>query len=215
DYPQINRFVAGQKMYAHTRADVSMMVKRSMNIDAEETAVKVTFDQQSGPAEIYQKFNEVVMGEKGAPEPEKPKGGFDKTAFWFNLIPGFLLRFVFWVIRCLDYVGLLPKFLVGVSPFHASLFVTSMGSLGIPAIYHHLYDFGTVSIFLSYGAIRHEFVPDTDGTMKLKKYVDYVVTVDERICDGYYYAQVLKRMKELLENPELLDTPFEVQDDIK
>ena len=54
----------------------------------------------------------------------------------------------------LDYHGWLPKALMKVSPFHGSMIVTSMGSLGIPAIYHHLYNFGTCSLFVAMGKTK-------------------------------------------------------------
>jgi len=40
-------------------------------------------------------------------------------------------------LKLLDYFGLAPYSLIKVSPFHGSMFITSLGSLGIPPIYHH------------------------------------------------------------------------------
>lgn len=91
------------------------------------------------------------------------------------------------------------------SPFHGSMFVTSMGSLGIPPIYHHLYDFGNLPIFLAFGAKRRENFMLPDGTVQQKKYIDFTVTTDERICDGFYFASSIKFMKRCLANPERLD----------
>ena len=64
-------------------------------------------------------------------------------------IPAFLIEFAMNVIRFLDKHGILPKFLIRVSPFHTSAFVTNVGSLGIDAIFHHLYNFGTTSMFFA------------------------------------------------------------------
>lgn len=51
----------------------------------------------------------------------------------------------------LDKHGILPKAIIKASPFHTSAFLTNVASLGIDAIYHHLYDFGTTGIFLAMG----------------------------------------------------------------
>ena len=131
-----------------------------------------------------------------------------------RLIPGLLLKFLVWLLKLLDYFGLLPKFLLELSPFHGSLFFTSMGSLGIQPIYHHLYDFGNLPAFGAFGAKRKALEVQEDGTVVQRKYVDIKFVLDERICDGFYYATFFKYYKRLLRNPEVLDNPPEevVQD---
>ena len=112
-------------------------------------------------------------------------------------------------------IGLLPKFLLEVSPFHGSIFFTSMGSLGIPAIYHHLYDFGNLPVFLSYGNIFTADAIKRDGTRERHHFTTFKVVTDERICDGYYYASAFKKIKRYILHPELLDQPAEkVAEDI-
>ena len=90
-----------------------------------------------------------------------------------------------------------------------------MGSLGIPPIYHHLYDFGNVPVFLSFGTAERRNELQEDGTVKSKRYIDYNVVTDERICDGFYFASALKMMKKILKNPYCLDErPAEIVADI-
>ena len=116
----------------------------------------------------------------------------------------------------MDYFGLLPKFLLEVSPFHGSIFFTSMGSLGIPPIVHHLYDFGNLPVFVAFGCKYRKNEVQLDGTIVQRKYVDYTMNTDERICDGFYFATTLKHMKKLLSHPERLDEPLdEVVHDIE
>ena len=96
------------------------------------------------------------------------------------------------------------------------MFVTSMGSLGIPPIFHHLYNFGNLPVFLSYGAKYEEKTLNDDGTVTKKRYMDFTVVTDERICDGHYYASAFKYLKSILKNPEVLDNPPEnVVEDVK
>ena len=108
-------------------------------------------------------------------------------------------------LRFLDYFGLMPKAIAKVSPFHCSYFITSMGSLGIPPIYHHLYDFGSCPVFFSFGAKRRTYEIDNTGLVRRRQYMDFTFVLDERICDGYYYASALKLLKNILKNPWQLD----------
>jgi hypothetical protein len=82
-----------------------------------------------------------------------------------------------------------------------------MGSLGIPAIFHHLYNFGNVPIFIAFGKKKFINEVEEDGSVKRTPHIDFNVVMDERICDGYYYASAMKRMKRILLNPDILDTP--------
>jgi hypothetical protein len=54
-----------------------------------------------------------------------------------------------------------------------------------------------------------------DGAVESKRYIDLNVVTDERITDGYNYAQCFKLMRRIITNPEVLDIPPEqVYDDI-
>ena len=81
--------------------------------------------------------------------------------------------------------------------------------MGIQPVYHHLYEFGTTSIFIAFGAKRKGWVLDANKNIVQKKYIDVKITTDERIVDGYYYAKAFKLFKRLLENPERLELPPE------
>lgn len=96
-----------------------------------------------------------------------------------------------------------------VSPFHGSMIITSMGSLGIPPIYHHLYNFGNLPAFLSYGQKYHKNVIGANGEIEKRTLIDFTAVVDERICDGFYYASAFKLIKKFVMSPALLETPPE------
>ena len=87
--------------------------------------------------------------------------------------------------------------------------MTSMGSLGIPPVFHHLYDFGNLPVFGAFGAKRRAYEIQEDGTVVQRKYVDVKFTTDERIVDGFYYAAFFKHYKRILLHPEILDNPPE------
>ena len=89
----------------------------------------------------------------------------------------------------MDYFGWLPESITEASPFHGSMIITDLGSLRIGPIYHHIYNFGTLPVFIAFGAKRHSYELDRHGNMVDRKYVDCKMVMDERTVDGHYYAQ--------------------------
>ena len=206
-YPQLNRFISGQKVYS--RGDdiqYCMVVKKEMSVDAPDTSIKVHLTPRDTAVDVYHKLNAAVEEVKKSQELDS---SLDSLIGCLNLIPGVFLKFTVWLLKFLDYFGLLPKFLLELSPFHGSLFFTSMGSLGIRPIYHHLYDFGNLPVFGAFGCKRRANEIQEDGTVVQKKYIDVKFVLDERIVDGYYYATFFKYYRSLMRHPELLDNPPE------
>ena len=197
--PGINRFVAGQKIYARKNVECVMTIKKELSLESPDTCIKVEFDPRDNIYNVYKKFQLVAR------EALENSTDFDNTARILTKLPGFVFRWTVSLLKWLDYHGWLPKALHKVSPFHGSMIITSMGSLGIPAIYHHLYDFGTLPLFLSYGSIFTADAIKRDGSRERHHFVTFKVVTDERICDGYYYASCFKRIKRYLLHPELLD----------
>ena len=210
-YPGLNRFISGQKVFHRHIIEIALTIKKNMTLESPDTVIKVNFEPAAPSTDVYNEFTKTIDEYRN-----EPGGDFDKTAKLFTFIPGLLLKFTVWLLKLLDYFGGLPKFLLKVSPFHASMFITSMGSLGIPPIYHHLYDFGNCPVFISFGAKEKKNVLKSDGTVDTRKVIRYKVVMDERICDGYYYASAIKYFRKLLENPASLELPpEEVKEDIK
>jgi len=210
-YPALNRFIAGQKIYSRGE-DIAlcMTVKKEMRSDAPDSVIKVHLHPADTAADVYRKFQEQV--EKAKNEMENTSA--DNTAAVFMMIPSLVLKFVMWLLKTLDYFCLVPAFLLEVSPFHGSVYFTSMGSLGVKPVYHHLYDFGTVPAFCAFGRKRHA-EEIKDGEIIERKYVDLKFNLDERICDGFYYAGVIKYFLRLLAHPNVLDeTPETIEADI-
>ena len=204
--PGLNRFISGQKLYSRDNEIIIVMtIKRTMALDAEETCIKVKFSPSDTVDEVYEKFNAAVE----ANNKEGETNAFDKLNKALLFIPGLLLRWTVKLLSFLDYFGILPKKILELSPFHGSMIITSMGSLGIKPIYHHIYDFGNLPIFISYGMKRSAISLDKEGNVTKKKYIDIKVVTDERICDGYYYASAFKLIKRYIENPTVLEAPPE------
>ena len=135
-YPQLNRFINGQKVFSRGEdIQYCMVIKKQMSVDSPDTSIKVHLRRTDTAEDVYNKLNEAVDSVKRT---QALDSKFDNLIGLLNLIPGVLLKFTVWLLKFMDYIGLLPKFLVELSPFHGTLFYTSMGSLGIPPIYHHL-----------------------------------------------------------------------------
>ncbi len=198
--PGLNRFISGQKIYARNNIEICLTIKKEMSLESPDTVIKAEFEPDVTAEEVYKKINQIIEDYRNS-----PGGAFDSTAKLLNYLPGFLMRFIVWILHGLDYVGLLPRFLTKLSPFHGSFFITSMGSLGIPTIYHHLYEFGNLPVFMSFGAKKHRYEMQSDGTVKHIPCVGYTFVMDERTVDGFYYASALKYMTRIYRNPWVLD----------
>ena len=209
--PGLNRFVSGQRIFARNNIQIVMAVKRGLSDEASETTIKVDFEPTDTVFDVYRKLNvkiDEIKADDGDNSTEKIAGALAK-------LPRLLLKFTIWLLGLMDYFDLLPKSLLAASPFHGSMIITDLGSLGIPPINHHIYNFGNLSVFVAFGAKRRTYELDRSGQPVERKYVDLKAEMDERICDGYYYASVLKSMKYFLSHPQLLEMPPEkVEQDI-
>ena len=206
-YPQLNRFISGQKVFSRGNdIQYCMVVKKDMTLESPDTSIKVHLTPHDSAIDVYHKLNAAVEEVKKSQELDS---SLDNLIMYLNMIPSVVLKFVVWLLKLLDYFGLLPKFLLELSPFHGSLFFTSMGSLGIRPIYHHLYDFGNIPAFGAFGCKRRAMEVQEDGSVVQRKYIDVKFVLDERIVDGYYYATFFKYYRRLLAHPEVLDAPPE------
>ena len=209
--PGINRFIAGQRIYAHHDIKVAMAIKRSLSSDARETTIKVTFDPTDTIFDVYRKMNEAIDEIKA----DNGDNNTEELAASLFKLPGLLLKATVGILTLMDYFGILPNAIVEASPFHGSMIITDMGSLGIPPIFHHLYNFGHLPLFLSFGTKRNLVELDKSGNPVERKYIDYTAVMDERICDGYYFSTAFKYMKYYLKNPAMLEeAPEKVEEDV-
>ena len=201
--PGMNRFVVGRRIYARDNIEVVMTVKRSLAIDATETTIKVVFEPTDTIFDVYRKMSEKIDEIKTV----EGNNNTEDVAEAMCKAPCFLLRFALTILRIMDYFGWLPQSLLDASPFHGSMIITDLGSLRIGPIYHHIYNFGTLPVFISFGAKRHAYELDRHGNMVDRKYVDCKFVMDERTVDGHYYAQFLQAFRYICQHPEIVETP--------
>ena len=209
--PGLNRFVSGQRIYSRFGIQVVMSVKREMDTGASDASIKVHFEPTDTINDVYRKMNEAIDAIKA----NDGSNDMENIAAALTSLPRFMQKFIVRALYILDYFGIMPAGLLEASPFHGSMIITDMGSLGIPPIYHHIYNFGNLPVFLSFGARRRAIEPDRTGHLVERRYVDLCAVLDERICDGFYYATAFKYIKYFIRNPQLLELPpDEVREDV-
>lgn len=202
--PYLNRFIIYNKIYARNSLSISLAVKRSMDDHGEETVIQPEFEPTDTLYDVVHKVQaEMVTKEDGQ------ENDMDGVAKLLKKLPAGIMRMAVYILRNLDNIGKLPKFINKVSPFHCSMFLTNLGSLGIGPVYHHLYEFGTCSVFGAMGNKTRVQTISKTGEREVERYIGLKFVVDERICDGYYYACSMKMLRRIFANPECLLTPPE------
>lgn len=204
-YPRMNRFVAGRRIYARDDIRISMVVKKKLNVDTDETSIKFKFN----PTDTVQDVNRNIREKISENKKEGINNNVDKFVGLLNKLPRCLFSAAIELLKAMDFDGVMPKAIHELSPFHTSVFVTNMGSIGAEPIYHHIYNFGTTSIFIALGNRRKQRVIDKDGKITERKVMKLRFVADERIADGYYLSVTLKYLTSLFNKPELLDVPPE------
>ena len=208
--PRLNRFVMNGTTYARNKIYVSLAIKKNLTDDGVETTTKIEYQGTETIFDIKQKLDAIIEQNKEV----EANNETDKLAKTLGLIPTGLIRVAVKFLKFLDRHGLLPKAIIKASPFHTSVFLTNVGSLGIDTIYHHLYNFGTTSMFFSIGKKKKSFIYE-DEEIKEEKCITLAFVGDERICDGFYYANSFKSLFRYLKKPELLETAPDYKQDVE
>lgn len=202
--PKLNRFVINGRIYARNKITLAITIKKSLTDEGDETTVKVDFDGTENLFEVKEKLQSLIAQNKDT----SAANDTDKFAKILSKIPTGILKFAVGLIKFLDKHGILPKSIIELSPFHTSAVVTNVGSIGIDSIYHHIYNFGTTSMFFAIGKKKKSYVFEDDEIYK-EKCINLAFVGDERICDGYYYASSFRSLVRYLTHPELLEKSIE------
>ena len=208
--PGLNRFVINGRTFARDGIYVSLAIKKDMTDGGEETTLKIRFDGSENIFEIAEKLNKTIKANKETTE-DNTTSNFAKI---LSHVPNFVIRLVVNFLIWSDKHGIMPKAVIDLSPFHTSAFLTNMGSLGIDAIYHHIYNFGTCGIFIAMGKRKKGWIYEEDE-IKQEKSMSIAIVGDERICDGFYYASSMKLLLKYLMKPEVLEANIVPKQDIE
>lgn len=206
--PRLNRFISGRRLYQRDKITLGFVVKRRFEDHSEESLMVAAAREDWTLSEVTRLIVGKVHQVRG-----QPSFGVDGALNAVGRLPQWLIRFIVWGYRTLDYFGRVPRFLTAEDPNYATVFLSNLGSIRSPAVYHHLNNHGTNSIMVTIGTIHKQdaFLPD--GSRVTRDVVDVGVTLDERIADGFYFGRSWKIVQHLLAHPELLDCPLKEEID--
>ena len=209
--PKLNRFVINGRIYARPKIWVSFAIHHDLSGNQDETTIKLCFEGTETILEVADKIQAAILKETTQ---HKESNSTDKLAKLLTSVPGPIIRFAVNTLMWMDRHNIMPKAVIEASPFHTSFFITNLKSLGINHIYHHVYEFGTTGIFFAIG--KEKVLPINKGDDFVpQKAMGFGLTMDERFCDGLYFARSLRQLRKLLRNPRILEKPLEakIEDD--
>lgn len=201
--PQTNRFVAGRRTYQREEISISFVVKQGMRDESEESEARIVLSGTESVDDVRHLVDDVVHRERAAVE----RGGDDRLVDFFASWPRPVLTGIAAGLRWLDHHNLMPRALVEAIPLYTSVYVVHAGSIGIDPPFHHLYETGTASAFVSIGRVSAQPVVDEAGAVVARQCLDVVYTLDERAADGFYFARTAEVIRRLVAEPELLADP--------
>jgi hypothetical protein len=195
-HPRLNRFVAGGRLYDRDGIWISFTVKSALTEAGTLLEVKHRFDPRRSFPELVASLREEVAAARGG-----AKGLADRELDLFLHLPPVLRRSTVRAAALGNRWNLLPRRFIDGDPFFASAFVTNLGSVGLDAAFHHLYEYGTVPIFGAFGAVTDSVVVEA-GRPVVARTASMKFTYDERVEDGLYAAHALADFRALFEHPE-------------
>jgi pyruvate/2-oxoglutarate dehydrogenase complex dihydrolipoamide acyltransferase (E2) component len=199
DFPRLNRYVSGSRLYARKAVWLSFSAKQRLERDAPLFTAKVQFTREE-PLDAFVDRVLDVLGEGRSGR----ESAADREIKGFLKLPGPILRAAVKLQRVLDGWNLYPSSLLVDDPLYASAFVANLGSVGLDAAFHHLYEYGTIPIFATMGRIHRAPVVYENDSVGSREVFRMRYTYDERVEDGFYAARALERLAASLADPATL-----------
>jgi hypothetical protein len=196
EFPRLNRYVSGSRLYARRAIELAFSAKQRLERDAPLFTAKVAVR----PGEPLGDFVDRVLAALGEGRSGK-ETATDREIKGFLRLPAPLLRAAVRLQRVLDGWNLYPGKLLEGDPMYASAFVANLGSVGLDAAYHHLYEYGTIPVFATMGRVKRAPVVFENGSVGSREVFVMRYTYDERVEDGFYAACALERLAACLADP--------------
>lgn len=189
--PRLNRFVAGGRLWQRDGVWISFSMKKAMSEEGAVTTVKRRFPAEESLDEMVAALRgEIRMGRSDH------RSASDREMDLLLSLPPALIRLAVGLARRADALGMLPRRMIDADPLFASVFVANLGSVGLDAGYHHLWEWGNIPMMCVVGRVAR-------GPAG-RRVVDFKWSFDERVEDGLYCARSLERLRALLADPESL-----------
>lgn len=201
--PELNRFIASKRYWQRKELSMNFVVKQNFTDEAPETSTPLYFSPDMTLDEYAKIMDDYINKSRDADSSNDTEDLINlllHTPYW---VVGLIVR----LMGLLERIGICPQWLRDADGLHTSLFISNLGSIGLaglPAI-HHLYEWGTTSIFLTMGGLEREKILDANGKkIETRSYISMGATVDERITSGFYYVKSSEIFLDLLQHPEKL-----------
>lgn len=189
--PRLNRFTAGGRVWQRDGIWITFSAKMRF----EENAPVLTLKRHIDPKRSLEEMVDGLLDSLGRGRSGE-KTTADSEVDLLLKLPSPITRFLMRLADWADAWGLLPRAMIDSDPMFCSVFVANLGSLGLDAGYHHLWEHGNCPLFCVIGRI----VNGPDGRRRVTLKWSY----DERIEDGLTCARALDRLSELIQQPEQL-----------
>ena len=194
--PTMDQFVIGRRMYKRKVRSITFSMKRkAKDAKAKIAVVRMPMSNDETFASLAERINGSIQHQRSG-----KKTHTDSEYQLFDLLPRTGLRFFVWLFHALDYVNLLPYAFTKEDALYTSAVVANLGSLEMDSAYHHLYEWGTSSVFATLGRIKDEAVV-VDGEVVAGKVLTVRYSYDERIDDGLSTRRAIRRVNEILSDP--------------
>jgi hypothetical protein len=191
--PGVNRFVKAGRLWQRDGEWITFSAKREIKDGSPMLTIKRRFHptRESLDEMVDAIYGQLRSGRSGR------KTTSDKEMGLLLRLPGPAIRVALWLARIGDHLGILPRRMIDSDPLFTSVFVANLGSIDYPAGFHHLWEYGTASLFGVMGRIER----GPEG----RRSISVAWTYDERIEDGLYSYHTLEGIRERLEHPEQLE----------
>lgn len=199
EVPDMNRFVSGRRIYERRERSVAFTLKAG---DGDATT-RIRLGPQDTLASISAQVQAAAQKEREAAA-RAGKDVFDVLQHF----PRWLLSLIMRLWRVLDYYDLLPRVLLEMVPMYSSVYIANLGYYDIDAPFHHLFDYGNVSLFITLGNIQQAHITTPELNLELRPIVNLGITMDERIVSALSATTAVKRLKEIMEDPSCLERPW-------
>jgi hypothetical protein len=200
---KLSIFIKDRKMFKRNEVSAAFTVKQEFMDDGGEVLAFIHSKPEWNIDDVHNELRRQLLKLKNKSYVDESTGFMDK----FNKLPKFISRPVLHFVCWLEKHNLVPPALVETDPYHSSIVLANLGSIGLPDGYHHLTNWGTTSMFLVIG--KAGMMPFFEnGKTVFKEGVRLGFTIDERIADGYYFSKSIRMLQLFLEEPELLDQPL-------
>ena len=201
--PKLNYFISGRTYYERPDITLSFVVKQRFEDEADETLMFLKVD----PDMNFDSISKLIIGDVKKVRKEK-SNDLDKLMNFVGSLPRPFLEAFFGTLKVLEYHGIMPKGLTAGDPNYSSVLLSNLGSIRSDSCYHHLSNYGTCSVMITIGVLHKEQKLMDDGTWQERDVINCTFTIDERLADGFYFAQSLRIAKHMLEHPEVMNEPI-------